>query len=83
MGNVDYTGGSVNEHHEMDFKVDDHSTRLHWLEAKMNIKTKTIKLSENTSRVKQGRLHMVKEVTKNKHWQIDYIKIKTLWHSQN
>ena len=35
MGNVDYTGGSVNEHHEMDFKVDDQLTRLHWLEAKM------------------------------------------------
>jgi len=49
----------------------------------INIKTKTIKLSEKTSREKQGRLHMVKEVTKNKHWQIDYIKIKTLWHSQN
>ena len=35
MGNIKYSGGSVNEHHEMDFKVDDQSTRLHWLEAKM------------------------------------------------
>lgn len=49
----------------------------------INIKTRTIKLSEKTSRVKQGRLHMVKKVKKNKDWQIDYIKINTLWHNEN
>ena len=49
----------------------------------INIKTRTIKLSEKTSRVKQGRLHMVKKVKKNKDWQIDYIKINTLWYNEN
>ena len=48
-----------------------------------NIKTKTIKLPEKTPRENQGRLQRIKEVTKNKDWQIDSVKIKTLWHNQN